>query len=222
MSRELWDLSVDETERVAGVLEDSLVLCTEWGVPLDGDCDIEGEGDVDGVDLKEGGVEGGAFGVVGLSSGFEVPLFGSEFFSVVADLVEKFRKRDVDSVAWFDVSPGVRHAFPIYGDGDVGVEGFILSSVDDVAGRRVLPVVVPADVVEFSVSLFGPAANRARFLCELAGIYGDAVRLLGEGDGFRGSLVASLRIVVGVFRVEFGEYCDKHADDAGGGADACQ
>lgn len=44
MSRELWDLSVDETERVAGVLEDSLVLCTEWGVPLDGDCDIEGGG----------------------------------------------------------------------------------------------------------------------------------------------------------------------------------
>ena len=83
-------------------------------------------------------------------------------------------------------------------------------------------MVVPADVVEFSVSLFGPAANRVRFLCELAGIYGDAVRLLGEGDGFRGSLVASLRNVVGVFRVEFGEYCDKHADDAGGGADACQ
>lgn len=222
MSRELWDLSVDETERAAGVLEDSLALCAKWGVPLDGDCHVEGKGEVDGGCFEERGVEGCASGVVGLSSGFEVPLFGSEFFSVVADLVEKFRKRDVDSVAWFDAGHGVRNAFPIYGDGDVGVEGFILSSVGDVAGRRVFPVVLPADVVEFSVSLFGPTANRVRFLCELAGVYGDAVRLLGEGDGFRGSLVASFRNVVGVFRVEFGKYCDNHADDAGCGADACQ
>lgn len=222
MSRELWDLSVDETERAVLLFEDLFSLCSQWGSPLDSDSDVKGQ-----RNMHRGGFEKRQRSesvrtssiVVGNRPSAEVPLFGAEFFSVVSDLVEKNRKRDSHPVSRFEVNLGVRKVFPVYRDGDESAEGFVLSSVDDIAGCRVFPVVVPTDVVDFSLSLFGPAAYRIRFLCELAGIYGDAVRFLGQGDGLSGPLVASLRNLVSSLGIELGEYRDNHASDSGKGAD---
>lgn len=217
MSRELWDLSVDETERAVLLFEDLFSLCSQWGSPLDSDSDIKGQRNV-----HRGGFEkwqrsdfvGTSSLVVGNRPGAEFPLFGAEFFSVVSDLVEKNRKRDSHPVSRFEVNLGMRKVFPVYRDGDESAKGFVLSSVDDIAGCRVFPVVIPADVVEFSLSLFGPAAYRIRFLSELAGIYGDAVRFLGQGDGLSGPLVASLRNLVSALGIELGKYRDNHGSDS--------
>ena len=222
MSREPWDLSVDETERAVLLFEDLFSLCSQWGSPLDSDSDVKGQRNMHRgrFDKWQRGdsVRTTSF-VVGDRPSAELPLFGAEFFSVVSDLVEKNRKRDSHPVSRFDVNLGVRKVFPVYRDGDESAKGFVLSSVDDIAGCRVFPVVVPADVVEFSLSLFGPAAYRIRFLSELAGIYGDAVRFLGQGDGLSGPLVASLRNLVSSLGIELGKYRDNHATDSSKGTD---
>ena len=138
---------------------------------------------------------------------------------MASELIEKFRQRYVDTAPGLYIDRVVKDVFPVYSHGDADVKGFIMAGVSDLAGARLYPIVVPADVIDFSVSLLGSKADRVRFLCELACVYRDAVRFGGQSVRVERGLVGSLRNIVGLLRVVFGEYCDDEPADAGGGSD---
>lgn len=208
-----WHLSSLEAERANSIFEDLLMLCSEFGAPLDRDFDFELQWE------EEAG--GGAWQVDSeaprtpgdsIESGL---LFGTEFRFVVAELTEKFWQRNNDTRRGLQIDDRMREVFPVYRHSDTNPVGFVLAGVGDLAGTRIYPVDVPTDVMRFSVTSFGPAANRVRFLCEIAGIYGDAVRLSGQGIRFRGLLLTTLRDLVRFLGVELRGHRNGKSSNAG-------
>lgn len=206
-----WRLSSLEAERANSIFEDLLMLCSEFGAPLDRDFGLELQRD------EERG--GGAWQVDpeaprtpgrSIESGL---LFGTEFRFVVAELTEKFWQRNDDTRRGLQIDDRVREVFPVYRHSDTNPVGFVLAGVGDLAGTRIYPVDVPTDVMRFSVTSFGPAANRVRFLCEIAGIYGDAVRLSSQGIRFRGLLLTTLRDLVRFLGVELSPYRNEQSEN---------
>lgn len=210
------DLGSQEAERAIVLLEDLIFLFSQWGEPLDRHDDIKPQREIHrrGPEVVTGGSERG--------DGFlpmEGSLFGTELFSVASDLIEKFRQRNLNTTPSIYIDTWVRNVFPVYSNGNPNAEGFVLSRVDDLAGCRIYPVVIPADVIRFSVASFGPAANRVRFLCELACIYRDAVGVTRESVGLNRRLLASLRNVVGLLRIELRPYRNEEGKDSGNATD---
>lgn len=205
-------LTGSETKSARRILEDLLALFAQWGEPLDSHDDIKFQRQIDGRNANTGYPRSTGRRAVPI-------LFGKEFRFVAAELIEKFRQRHANTVPGLYIDGPSGDVLPIYRHGDTDVEGFIVASVGDLAGARLYPIVVPADVVGFSVSLLGSQADRVRFLCELAGVYRDAVRFGGQSVRVECSLVGSLRNIVGLLRVVFGEYCDDESADSGGGPD---
>lgn len=201
-----------ENKIAVRLLEDLLALFAQQGEPLDCHDDIKFQRKVDGRNRHV---------VSPRPSGRRaVPiLFDKEFRFVASELIEKFRQRYVDAAPGLYIDRPSGNVLPVYSHGDADAKGFIMASVRDVAGARVYPIVIPADVVDFSVSLLGSKADRVRFLCELACVYRDAVRFGGQSVRVERGLVGSLRNIVGLLRVVFGEYCDDESADAGGGSD---
>ena len=161
-----------EEEWVSAVLDDALALFAERGEPLNGHDDIKLSRKSQVSSVSDGRVEQIAAPDPGL-------LFGTEFFAIVSQFLEKAWQRDHNTSAGVHVDRRVGQVFPLYSNGDANPEGFVLASVGDLAGRRIWPVVVPADVIRFSLTSFGPAANRVRVLSEVTSLYCDAVRVSG-------------------------------------------
>lgn len=207
------DLSSSETEKAVGILEDALALFAERGEPLDRHDDIKFQGEMHWrnteVVTRGSKMEFGLFPV-------ECLLFGTEFSGVASDLIAKFWHRNLETSPSIYIDTRVRNVFPVHSNGHPNAEGFVLSSVDDLAGCRIYPVVIPADVIRFSVASFGPAANRVRFLCELACIYRNAVGFTRESVGLNRRLLASLRNVVGLLRIELRPYRNDECENSGG------
>lgn len=205
-------LTGSETKSARRILEDLLALFAQWGEPLDSHDDIKFQRQIDGRNANTGYPRSTGRRAVPI-------LFGKEFRFVASEFIEKFRQRYVDTAPGLYIDRVVKDVFPVYSHGDADVKGFIMAGVSDLAGARLYPIVVPADVIDFSVSLLGSKADRVRFLCELACVYRDAVRFGGQSVRVERGLVGSLRNIVGLLRVVFGEYCDDEPADAGGGSD---
>ena len=205
-------LTTLETKSAARLLEDLLALFTQWGAPLDSHDDIKFQRKVKRRNPHVPFPRPSGRRAVPI-------LFGKEFRFVASEFIEKFRQRYVDTAPGLYIDRVVKDVFPVYSHGDADVKGFIMAGVSDLAGARLYPIVVPADVIDFSVSLLGSKADRVRFLCELACVYRDAVRFGGQSVRVERGLVGSLRNIVGLLRVVFGEYCDDESADAGGGSD---
>lgn len=207
-----FDLSSKETESAVRLLEDLLLLFSERGEPLDRHDDVKLQGEmhrrhsqVVSRDPKRGL---GLFPVEGL-------LFGAEFSGVASDLIAKFRHRNLETSPSIYIDTGVWDVFPVYSNRGQDADGFVLASVHDLAGCRIYPVVIPTDVIRFSVASFGPAANRVRFLCELACIYRNAVGFTRESVGLNRRLLTSLRNVVGLLRIELRPYRNDEGENSG-------
>lgn len=84
---------------------------------------------------------------------------------------------------------------PIYVNGGVDPERFVLATVNQEEFPRSFPCEIPVDIVAFGLHGLGSLEVRLRFFCYLVRIYGDAVRLDGNPIGSGRELVRSLGII---------------------------
>ena len=201
---ETVDSSVVET--ATKVLEAAVAVLSECSEPFDVDAHVSSVGHFQRAGAKGCEVEHAGSGS---ASALEVPVFGVQFLAAAGELVGKARVREGDSASAGYVAPVGLNVVPVYSKVDGDAECFILATVGELAGSRLYPLVVPYDVIDFSVSLFSSKADGIRFLSELARVYCDAVRLSGNAVGFGRKLLASLRNLVGVLGVALGD--DAHA-----------
>ncbi len=191
-------MSAAELETASRVLDDSLAWFAERGEPLNRHDDIQHQRKFNRWH-SDGAVRAGR-------PIEKLLLFGFELKSVAMDLVSKFREKHLNGPAAFYVDRGMGDIFPIYSNSGRDIQGFVLSRVDDLAGCRIYPAVIPADQIGLCIASFGPAANRIRFLSELTSIYSHAVGITSQTVRFHGSLVTSFRNLVGFLRIELRPY----------------
>lgn len=201
----LVGLTETELETASRILDDSLAWFAQRGAPLNSHDDIQFQGHEDErrPHTQEAFLSG---------SSLESSLFGSELGSVVRDLVGQFWEKDFHRGSSLYIGCGVSDVFPIYSNSGRDIEGFVLSRVDNLAGCRIYPTVIPADEIRFSLASFGPAANRIRFLSELTSIYSQAVGLTSQSVRFHGRLVASFRDLIGFLRIELSAYRNEQSE----------
>lgn len=200
-------MSEAELETASRVLDDSLAWFAERGEPLNRHDDIQHQREIHRRESD---------GAVGAGGPIEkLLLFGFELKSVAMDLVSKFREKHLNSPAALYVDCGMGDIFPIYSNSGRDIQGFVLSRVDDLAGCRIYPAIIPADQIGLSISSFGPAANRIRFLSELTSIYSHAVGITSQTVRFHGSLVTSFRNLVGLLRIELRPYRNDESRSTG-------
>lgn len=200
----------------AKILEGALTLLAEAGEPLDIDEHVRAVGKFRNAEFSRDCFKRRS---CGRFEGFESTLFGVEFPTAVGELLSKARMREKNGMSSGYVAPVGLDVIPVYGKPNGDAECFILATIGELAGSRLYPLVIPHDVIDFSVSLLRSKTDRIRFLSELTSIYCDAVRLSGKSIGLGRKLLASLRNLVGLLGVTLREETDSQASDASPGAD---
>lgn len=208
---EMTDLEVEFSVQI---FESCVALLSELGNPADIDINPRPN-----REFHWGKPHGRSERPMDASTLFVGGLFGLEFIPTARELISK-RLVDQDYIpASGYIAPIGLDIVPIYRQSDSHVEGFVIARVGDLAGSRIYPVVVPRDVIDFSITLLGSQTDRIRFLRELACIYRDAVRLSGESVCFGRELLTSLRNIVGALGIALGVKADYKTRDSGHAAD---
>lgn len=210
------DLDQSEVEFASRVLEDALALLSETGHPFDLDTNIRMNRKLHWREFHRPGE------FPSLSPLFKNTLFGEEFRFAAGELIGKHRMRKDNALAGGYVAPAGTHVIPIYRQPHGSPECFILADVGDLAGSRLYPLECPRDVIFLSISFLGAPAERIGFLCELTSIYCDAVRLAGEGVGFRRTLITSLGNLVGALGTTLRPDSDSEPTDTSRPSDDCE
>lgn len=199
-------------ETATNVLEGALTLLAECGEPLDIDAHVRAVREFERTNANGGGLPCGSSGGAAF---FKGPIFGVEFSAAAGELLGKAWVREQNGMTGGYIAPVGLDVIPVYGKPNGNAECFILASVGELAGSRLYPLVIPRDVIDFSVSLLRSKTDRIRFLGELTSVYCDAVRLSGKSVGLGRKLLTSLRNLVGVLGVVLRGDGDNQRCDSG-------
>jgi len=155
---------------------------------------------------------GPADGEVPVSAGSRVPFRSAELVLLAQELISRFRQLEREvTTSGYRIDPPMR-LFPVYRDGGVHPDGFVLAPVGQDVAPRLFPCTYPADIVDFGLTCFRTHGDRVRFFSELTRIYSDAVRLSGEIVGVRTQLMSTLSKIAGVLS---NLVCASRLDEAG-------
>lgn len=105
------------------------------------------------------------------------------------------RTFDLNAAATGDRFHRFADFFAINVHDDPYVKSFVVAPVGNGVGAWLFPVKFPVDIARIAFTSLSPTSERQRFFAYFAGIYCDALAVLGDAVGFRAQLIRSIGLL---------------------------
>lgn len=126
---------------------------------------------------------------------------------------------DLDAAAAGNRFNCFTNLYVVNGQNNSNIESFVVTSVGEGVDAWLFPIAFPMDVARIALTRFGSARNLQRFFAYFAGLYCDALAVLGDVVGIRAQLVRSISLLASLLGLLIGPSASADRPDSRGESD---
>ncbi|MNW41333.1 hypothetical protein D3C74_184670 [compost metagenome] len=123
------------------------------------------------------------------------------------------RAFDLNAAAAGDRFNHLTNLYVVNGQNNSNIESFVVTPVGEGINSWLLPVAFPMDVARIALTRFGSARNLQRFFAYFAGLYCDALAVLGDDVGIRTELIRSISLLASFLGMLIGSLAGTDSPD---------